>query len=147
MKKYAMILVAAMAIFASCGNKTRKPEVAAVTDKTTGHEFVMELSDSLIRYRRADTLDFGRVQEGQVVVRDFKVRNAGDRPMVITRMDVSCGCIEAKFQKEPLKPGESGDVSIKLDTRGLGGWVYKTIFVNTSVTSLQHMLIVIAEIE
>lgn len=147
MKKYTLILAVAMAVFASCGGKTRKPEVATVPDEITAKVFEMQLSDSLIMHRRADTLDFGRVREGQVVVRDLKVRNAGDRPMVITHVDVSCGCVEAIYPKDPLKPGDSGDMTIKLDTKGLGGWAYKTVVIQTSIVSKPYLLIVIAEVE
>lgn len=146
MKKYALILIAA-AVLSSCGEKSRKPEAATAMDKTTGQTFAIELSDSLIMHRSADTLDFGRVREGQVVVRDFKVLNSGDKPMVITRMDVSCGCIEAEYPKDPLRPGESGEMAVKLDTRGLGGWIYKTVLMQTSIAAKPRILIVIAEIE
>lgn len=142
------LLAVAFATMVSCGGRKKNPPATEDAGTLTGRPvMVVELSDSLLKHRGADTIDFGRVREGERLMRDFKVRNSGDKALVITRLDLSCGCIDAKYPKQPLKPGEEGEMSLVLDTRGLGGWVYKTATMQTSLGGKPHLLVVIAEIE
>ena len=80
------------------------------------------LSDSLIMHRGADTLDFGRVREGETVVKAIIIRNEEDTPVVITRVDLTCGCVGTDYRNSPIKPGEEATMSVRFDSRGLGGW-------------------------
>lgn len=43
--------------------------------------------------------DFGRVPDGQVVTRVFRLRNSDPRPVRILRVDPSCGCTGAELSK------------------------------------------------
>lgn len=132
----------------SCGGgKKRGADGDGQGAARAGKGFVMEISDSLIDARRADTLNFGRVREGEQVVREFKVRNAGERAFVITSLDLSCGCIQVDYPKQPMKPGEEGAMKLALDTRNLGGWIFKSVLVQTSLSGKPHLLYVMAEIE
>jgi hypothetical protein len=55
--------------------------------------------------------DFGTVQEELgSVTHAFKFTNAGDKPLVITKVQASCGCTTPGWTKEPVQPGETGEV-------------------------------------
>jgi hypothetical protein len=55
--------------------------------------------------------DFGTINEelGNVT-HAFKFKNKGDKPLVITNVKASCGCMTSGWTKEPVKPGEEGEV-------------------------------------
>jgi hypothetical protein len=55
--------------------------------------------------------DFGTIKEelGNVT-HAFKFTNNGDKPLVITKVQPSCGCTTSGWTKEPVKPGETGEV-------------------------------------
>ena len=40
----------------------------------------------------------------------FNLTNAGKDPITITQVSTSCGCTAPKYSKEPIKPGEKGEV-------------------------------------
>jgi hypothetical protein len=42
----------------------------------------------------------------------FTLQNISDKPVVIYNVVSSCGCTDVKWTKEPLRPGESGNVSV-----------------------------------
>lgn len=46
----------------------------------------------------------------------FKFSNPGETPLVIFDVKTSCGCTVADWTKKPVKPGESGKVTVTYDS-------------------------------
>jgi len=64
------------------------------------------------------THDFGRITEGDVVTKVFTFKNTGDAPLIISDAKSSCGCTVPSFTKEPIAPGEEGELEVKYNSRG-----------------------------
>jgi len=47
----------------------------------------------------------------------FNVTNAGKEPLTIALVQPSCGCTSPKYTKEPIKPGEKGEVVLTYDAK------------------------------
>lgn len=62
------------------------------------------------------TIDYGTIEKGANGLRTFKFTNTGDAPLVISDVHSSCGCTVPKKPKEPIMPGETGEIEIKYDT-------------------------------
>lgn len=77
------------------------------------------------------TRDFGAVRTGEVLAHDFTIRNDSDKDMNITGTTTSCGCTVSEIKKSLLKPGDSTEVTVKLDTKGYTGAVQQFVYVNT----------------
>lgn len=57
--------------------------------------------------------DFGDVpRRGGDLVCEFAFTNAGDAPLVLTRVITSCSCLKASFSKKPVAPGGTGIIRI-----------------------------------
>ena len=50
----------------------------------------------------------------------FTFSNPGQSPLVILNVKTSCGCTVADWIKEPIKPGESGKITVTYDAAFLG---------------------------
>lgn len=135
-----IILTSVVLLFAACGGRGKAP----VNVEAAG--MVVELSDSLIANRRSDTIAFGRLRAGELATREFTVKNVGDKALVITRLDLSCGCVQADYSREPLMPGQEAPMTFTLDTHDLSGWVFKTIIMRTSSEAGQYTLCVTADV-
>ncbi len=48
----------------------------------------------------------------------FKFTNTGDNLLVIHQAMTSCGCTVPQFPKEPIKPGESGEIKVVYNGAG-----------------------------
>ena len=48
----------------------------------------------------------------------FKFNNTGDNLLVIHQAMTSCGCTVPQFPKEPIKPGESGEIKVVYNGAG-----------------------------
>jgi hypothetical protein len=46
--------------------------------------------------------------------------NKGNGPVTINEVTTSCGCTASKYTKEPIKPGETGTVTLTYDSKITG---------------------------
>ena len=128
-------------VLIGCGGGTKSTQEAAAEGP------VLALSDSLLQAGAVcDTVELGRLHEGEVVVRHFSLLNKGDKPLVILSVETSCGCTEVDFPRQPLLPGERRPFSFSFDSRGFSGWQLKTIMVRTSAGGHPLRLLITAEV-
>ncbi len=82
------------------------------------------------------THNFGSFKQSESIQTcSFKFTNEGDQPLIIHRAVASCGCTVPKFTKAPIKPGESGVITVEYNgSRFLPGHFKKSITVNTNGT-------------
>jgi len=78
-----------------------------------------------------DVVDYGEVEQGGDGVRVFKFKNTGKSPLIISNARGSCGCTVPTWPKEPIKPGESGEIKVKYDTNRLGP-INKTVTITSN---------------
>ena len=63
----------------------------------------------------------------------FKFTNTGDKFLVIHQAMASCGCTVPQFPKEPIKPGESGEITVTYNGAGkFPGHFKKSITIRTN---------------
>ena len=72
--------------------------------------------------------NFGVIKETDgKVSHTFTISNAGDMPLVITRVIASCGCTTPEWPKEPVAPGKSAEIKVTFDPSNRPGTFNKTI--------------------
>ena len=78
--------------------------------------------------------DFGSFPENAPKVTcKFKFTNTGDGPLVIHQAIASCGCTVPQYPKEPIKPGESGEITVTYNGAGkFPGHFRKSITLRTN---------------
>jgi len=78
-----------------------------------------------------DTLfEFGTVLEGEIINTVYRFENTGKVPLILTRVEPSCGCTIANdWPREPIKPGDEGSINITFDTNQRIGIQNKSITV------------------
>lgn len=77
--------------------------------------------------------NFGSFPESQKVTCTFKFTNTGDNLLVIHQAIASCGCTVPKYSKEPIKPGESGEITVTYNGAGkFPGHFKKSITIRTN---------------
>lgn len=89
---------------------------------------------------------FGDAQEGDKLTYSFKFTNAGKADLLIGAVSPSCGCTVASYPKEPIKPGEDGEISITFNTAGRSGMQSKTISVLSNSIPSTRVLTISAEV-
>lgn len=59
-----------------------------------------------------ETHDFGKIPQGTPVTYEFKFENIGTEPLIINKVESTCGCTVPEYTKTPVKPGEQGKISV-----------------------------------
>jgi len=78
---------------------------------------------------KTDSHNFGNVDEGSPAVHVFEFKNTGKEPIVIQRVQPSCGCTTPDWTKEPIAPGKTGMIKASYGTQGRPGAFDKTLTV------------------
>lgn len=80
------------------------------------------------------TYSFGAFSENEPKVScKFRFTNTGNGPLVIHQASASCGCTVPSYPKEPIKPGESGEITVNYNGAGkFPGHFRKSITVRTN---------------
>lgn len=80
-----------------------------------------------------ETHDFGNVEQGTHLEYSFKFTNEGDKPLVIEKVQPSCGCTGALTDGESeYSEGESGEIKITFNTQGREGHQVKQVHIFTN---------------
>jgi len=69
-----------------------------------------------------EVIDYGKIELNADGVRIFKFKNIGKSPLVINKIDSSCGCTVPKKPTDPIMPGETGEIEVKYATNRPGGF-------------------------
>ncbi|MDN3620426.1 DUF1573 domain-containing protein [Polaribacter undariae] len=78
-----------------------------------------------------ETINYGKIEKGSDKERIFVFSNVGDEPIVISRIQSSCGCTIPKKPEAPIMPGEKGEIKVSYDTNRIGGFSKSiTVFSN-----------------
>jgi hypothetical protein len=76
--------------------------------------------------------DFGTVVEGPQITHDFKIKNEGKEPLILSNVHASCGCTVPTWPKEPILPGKESVISATYNTSGRPGHFSKSITIESN---------------
>ncbi len=119
MKQILAILF--VAVWSVAGYAQTQPSTPGATPAKGGPKLVWE----------NPTVDYGEVKKGSDKVRKAVFYNRGTEPLIIKSARGSCGCTVPTWPKEPIMPGERGEIEISYDTHRVGP-INKTVSVQTN---------------
>ena len=79
--------------------------------------------------------EFGIVSEGDKASHIFQFINDGTEPLILTNVKASCGCTTPKWPREPIMPGETGEVEAIYNSKGRPGKFNKAITITSNSTA------------
>jgi hypothetical protein len=102
--------------------KAKAPSDAKVaTPKAEGAGIVFE----------TETIDYGTIEHNADGQREFVFTNNGNKPLIISNTQGSCGCTVPTAPKEPIAPGAKGIIGVKYATDRVGAFT-KTVTVSSN---------------
>ncbi|MEQ8416341.1 MAG: DUF1573 domain-containing protein [Imperialibacter sp.] len=81
------------------------------------------------------THDFGDITQGDKVEYVFAFANKGTEPLILSRVLTTCGCTAPSWPKEPIAPGEKGEVKVSFNSTGKMGMQNKVITIISNATN------------
>lgn len=91
--------------------------------------------------------NFGDITQGDVVEHTFQFKNTGTQPLVLERVDVTCGCTTPAWTKEPIMPGKTGFITAKYNSAGRLGQQKKAIVVHSNAADGAKYIYIVANIK
>ena len=76
--------------------------------------------------------DFGKIPEGRKLEVSYRFKNTGDQPLIIEKVQPSCGCTVAEKPTEPIAPGKEGVIKASFNSESRVGANHKTVYVYTN---------------
>ncbi len=131
--------------FASCDKdatkkiKTENLEVAKERDSE------IKLGGPRFKFDKTEH-DFGTINEGDVVETVFSFTNVGKSELIITSAKGSCGCTVPEWPKEPIMPGEAGEIKVKFNSYRKPNLQQKQITLRTNTEGGKEILKIRAQV-
>lgn len=87
----------------------------------------------------SEVIDYGTIEQNADGNREFKFKNTGKEPLIITNCAGSCGCTVPTWPKEPIRPGQSASIKVKYATDRIGAFE-KTVTVTSNAKTASKVL-------
>lgn len=127
MKK--LIFVCSFAILGITATFAQTPEAKATTTEVT------KQNGPKIEFKD-ETIDYGSIENGADGYREFKFKNTGTEPLVITAAKGSCGCtVPTAPLNTPIAPGESSVIKVHYDTKRPGAFSKSVTITSNAVNA------------
>ena len=89
-----------------------------------------------------ETIDYGTIPHNADGKREFVFTNNGNKPLIISNTQGSCGCTVPTTPKEPIAPGGKGVIGVHYATDRVGAFT-KTVTVTSNATGMPTKVITI----
>lgn len=93
------------------------------------------MAEAEIKFEKT-SIQLGTFDEKEVQHCVFTFTNVGDEPLIIHQAYSSCGCTVPTYSKEPVKPGEKGEIRVAYNGSGkFPGAFRKPITIRTNAAN------------
>lgn len=132
MKKLSFMLVMFFA-----GVMIGKAQTATLSTAPGGVPMFHWITDS--------TVMVGKVPQNNPVTVTFEFVNHGKAPLVISKVESSCGCTAVDYTKEPVAPNQKGFIKAQYNASSVGSF-NKTVTVFSNAGDLRKVLTIKGEV-
>lgn len=122
--------------------KTMEPTIQATvpvtTDPAAPQEPPSKAKLTFVNGENDFLLDYGTVEMNAEPLRIVKFTNTGTEPLIIKNARGSCGCTVPTWPKEPIMPGETGQIEVRYATNRVGP-INKKVTITTN-EAVEHFI-------
>ena len=145
MKRLILSLIIILGLI-SCETKEGKLSTNLVNNPSSADGIKKGNNTPAIKFEKTEH-DFGKILQGEQVSYTFIFKNVGDAPLIITSIEKTCGCTTPDFSSTPIKPGDSGKITITYDSKGHKGFQNKRLVVKANTNPSETILRIKAQVE
>ena len=136
MKKISILALFVFAVAMVSCKKDATSKIKAENLKNVQQKVEVNKADAPVITFDKTVHDFGDINEGDVVETTFKFKNTGKSDLIITNIKGSCGCtVPSNWKKEPIKPGEQSEFTVKFNSRNKPNKHHKTVTITANTAN------------
>lgn len=91
--------------------------------------------------------DFGTIKQNTTNPKTFTFTNTGDEPLIISDAKGSCGCTVPDYPRQPIQPGESGEIKVVYSPGKQMNQQQKTVTITANTEPATTVLRIKANVE
>lgn len=114
------------------GNPALNPKIWGLYKETISGQVSTDTRPETTVFVEQDEMEIKDLQAGKKSVAVFRLKNTGNRPLTITRVDTSCGCTVPSWDKRAVKTEEETEITVEIHPEE-PGFFHKTIRVYCNV--------------
>ena len=145
MKKIVLGFTVAL-LFAACNNAPKAESNQAAVPSENVAPPINSAVAPVMAFEK-DTYDFGVITSGEKVAYEFKFKNTGKSPLIISNAEATCGCTVPDYPREPVAPGAEGVIKVVFDSSGKIGMQNKVVTLTSNAVPAVTELHVIGDIK
>lgn len=82
------------------------------------------------------SFDFGDIYQGEKVQHVFRFVNSGNEPLIITNVEVTCGCTTPRgWPRDPIMPGAKAEIEVQFNSSGKFGRQNKVVTIVSNASA------------
>ena len=146
MKRITMltIIIASILVVSCKDNATSKVKKENV-EQAEERDAKIKLGGAKISFDKTEH-DFGTIKEGDIVETVFSFTNTGKSELIISSAKGSCGCTVPEWPKEPILPGEKGEIKVKFNSDRKPNKQQKQVTLVTNTDGGKEVLVIKAQV-
>jgi len=117
----------------------RKIEIQSVSYLEENEEFALTTSKPVF--------DYGPSKVGDILMHTFKVTNKSTKVIELDAPRIPCSCTSIILDNSIIQPGEEKEVTMRIDTKNLTGFMMKSIYLKIKDSSEELRLYISSEIK
>lgn len=142
MNKILTLAIAVLSFTACQQSTTTAPSTDSSSIVATDKVVIASPDAPVISFEQG-MYNFGKIVQGEKVNYEFKFKNIGKSPLIISNATATCGCTIPEPPKEPIKPGDTGVIKVVFNSAGKMGMQDKVITITSNgnpSTSEVHLI-------
>ncbi|SMD03067.1 DUF1573 domain-containing protein [Pedobacter africanus] len=92
-----------------------------------------------------ESYDFGKIPLNKPASVEFKFTNIGDQPLIITKVETTCGCTVPEYTQTPIKKGDAGVIKVTYNPTGAALPFSKSITITSNAKTTTKVLYIKGE--
>ena len=144
MRKIFILAIAALS-FAACRNANNSTTENSTVSAGNTASAVAPADAAIITFER-DIFDFEKIDEGATVEHEFKFKNTGKSPLIISNATATCGCTIPETPKEPVLPGKEGVIKVIFNSLGKVGMQDKVVTITSNANPTVSTVHLVGEV-
>ncbi|MDN3643653.1 DUF1573 domain-containing protein [Lutimonas halocynthiae] len=146
MKKVIVLSILSLSLMTiSCNENAAKKIKSENLELAKERDKEIKVGGAKVKFDKTEH-DFGVINEGDVVETVFTFTNSGKAELIITSAKGSCGCTVPEWPKEPIMPGEEGQIRVKFNSDKKPNLQQKSITLVTNTEQGKEILKIKAQV-
>jgi len=140
MKSLIILLsVSILSFLSSCNGNSQSTDAKLIENSSSAQNPNSKGNEPIMTFD-SETFDFGTINEGEVVEHTYNFTNTGNKPLLISEVQVSCGCTVPVWPREPISPGQSSSIKLQFNSNNKPDKILKDVTIISNANPVKKKL-------